>query len=311
MNAPRISVALAAFDGGAHLAPQLDGVLAQLAEGDELVVSDDGSTDGTLARLAACAARDPRVRLLRNDGARPRGVAANFAAAFAAAQGEVVLPCDQDDLWLPGRIAHFRARFAADPRLLVLQTDARLVDGAGEPLHPSFFALRGSRPGLFRNLWRNAYQGCTMGFRRTLLDAAAPIPARIPMHDQWLGLVAELAGGARRGAVAFDGAVLTAHRRHGANATSLAPAPFGRRLSWRLRLAAALLGRLPRIRAFRRRTWKGLALAAALLLLAAPLAGCARSDAVTVSAGLGAATVHVDVDADGFWYNLRENAAAS
>ncbi len=35
------------------------------------------------------------------------------------------------------------------------------------------------------------------------------------------------------------------------------------------------------------------------------------SDAVTVSAGLGAATVHVDVDADGFWYNLRENAAAS
>jgi len=238
-----ISVCLASYNGLPYIEEQLASVVMQLGADDELVVSDDGSTDGTwesVSRLAAC---DPRVRATRRGG-RP-DVVANFAAVFAAARGDVVLPCDQDDVWLPGRVAHFREAFGRHPALLLLQTDAALVDRGGAVTAPSFFALRRSGPGFFRNFTRNSFQGCSLGFRRTLLDLALPFPRAIPMHDVWLGLLAGLA--CPRDGVSFDAVVLTRHRRHGENRTRLAPAPWHVVLRGRAGLAAALVFRIPRI----------------------------------------------------------------
>jgi glycosyltransferase involved in cell wall biosynthesis len=242
-----ISVVMATLDGLRYLPVQLESVLRQLGPEDELVVSDNGSTDGTLAFLEKAAAKDKRMLLLVF-GSR-RGVVANYENALRHAHGDVLLLCDQDDIWLPGRVDFFRTWFVEHPRTLLLQTDAELVDAEGRRTDESFFYLRRSGPGLMKNFVKNGFQGCSLGFRRTLLDVALPFPTRLPMHDMWLGLLAEAAGTLR---TAFSPKVLTRHRRHGGNSSSLEHAAWSRVVIWRFRLFGSLLSRWPRVRrAFR------------------------------------------------------------
>ena len=94
--------------------------------------------------------------------------------------------------------------------------DARVTDGNLNEQAASFFAMHGTRAGYAQNLWRNHFVGCCMAFRRDLLKLALPMPRDIPMHDQWLGLLAE-----KRGGVALLDKPLIDYRRHGQNATSL------------------------------------------------------------------------------------------
>lgn len=231
-----ISVALACCDGAPWIGTQARSILEQLGGDDELVVSDAGSHDGTLATLTAL--QDPRLRIL--PGAHPRlDVPGNFARALAACRGDRIFLSDQDDLWLPGKVA--RCRDALDLADLVLH-DARVVDGTEREIAPSLLGLHKARPGYLANLLRNGYSGCCMAFRRELLELALPFPERLPMHDWWLGLLAE-----RRGQVAWLYEPLIEHRRHGANASPEARrSPYGAwtRLGFRIGLHRAVARRL-------------------------------------------------------------------
>ena len=199
------------------------------------MIADDCSTDGTLAVIERCG--DPRIRLLR--GERRLGVVANFERALCAARGEYVFLCDQDDVWLPNKRAVFvEALASAD----LVVSDCRVTDGALLVTAPSFFVLRGSGPGVLHNLWRNSFLGCCMAFRRALLTRALPFPVGLPMHDTWLGLVANATGRVR-----FIAQPTLLYRRHGANASPTGErSHYGRcaQLEHRLRFSLALLGRL-------------------------------------------------------------------
>lgn len=228
-----ISVCLAAFNGERHIAEQLRSILAAPQVG-EVIVSDDGSTDRTAAIVAALD--DPRLRLVRGPG---RGLIANFESLLRQARGELVFLSDQDDVWLPGRV---EAMAAALQKADLVVCDCRVVDEALHELQPSFFRARGSGPGFWRNLLRNSYLGCCMAFRRSLLERVLPFPPAIPMHDWWIGLVAE-----RSGRVCFLDLPLTLYRRHGGNASTTAgrsTAPLRRQLGWRVTLLKALVRRL-------------------------------------------------------------------
>lgn len=94
---PRISLVIPVFDEEENvplLFAELRAALASLAEPWEAVVVDDGSRDGSWARIRAEAARDPRVRGIRFE--RNCGQTAAFAAGFRAARGEVVVTLDSD-----------------------------------------------------------------------------------------------------------------------------------------------------------------------------------------------------------------------
>jgi len=226
---------MATCNGERYLRAQLDSVLVQLDDGDELVIADDCSTDGTLALIEDYS--DPRIRLLPSK--LRLGVVANFERALCAAQGEYVFLCDQDDVWLPNKRAVF-IEALANADLVV--SDCRLTDADLNDLAPSFFLFRNSGPGLLHNLLRNSFLGCCMAFRRSLLEQALPFPVKLPMHDTWLGLVASATGNVR-----FISEVTLLYRRHGSNAS-----PTGERshfsrfsqLSHRLRFAFALLIRI-------------------------------------------------------------------
>ena len=227
-----ISVCMATYNGAEFVEEQLRSILAS-PRVVEVIVSDDGSTDATLARIAALS--DPRVRVV----AGPRaGLIRNFENALSQARGDVVFLADQDDVWLPQKVdVVLQALENAD----VVVTDCNVVDARLNVIEPSFFRQRGSGPGFARNLLRNSYLGCCMALRRSVLDRALPFPASLPMHDWWIGLVAE-----RSARIVFVATPLTLYRRHGANASSASQrsrASLRVQLQWRLSLVRALLAR--------------------------------------------------------------------
>lgn len=179
-----ISVCLATYNGAMYLHEQIDSILPQLGADDELLVSDDGSTDATLAILATYG---NRLRLVATG--RAGGVVANFERVLLAAAGDFIVLCDQDDVWLPGRLDLVRARLK---NVSLLMMNAIVVDASAHPLGPDIYSMLGFHRGFFRTLIKTRYVGCYLAFRREVLALALPFPARIQWHDWFIALIAEL-----------------------------------------------------------------------------------------------------------------------
>jgi len=235
-----ISVAMATYQGMPYIVRQLDSIMIQLALDDEIVISDNGSTDGTVEHLQSAAAKDQRIRLVFLSS--PKGIIPNIQNALRLCRGEIIFLSDQDDIWKSGKVSIISSFFDTDPNLLAVQGDAELIGLDERVIFPSFFALRRCGPGIFKNFKKNTWQGCSMAFRHSLLDAALPFPKGIPMHDMWLGLLAELAG-----KVAFVPEVLISYRRHENNQSGMKPAEWCKIIRWRVCLACAVFGNIPKI----------------------------------------------------------------
>ncbi|MFF1571832.1 glycosyltransferase family 2 protein [Leifsonia sp. NPDC058292] len=201
---PRVSVALCTYEGARFVRQQVESILGQSPRPAQLIVSDDGSRDDTVAivREVTTALPDaPETVVLVSE--TPLGVTKNFERAVSAASGDLIALSDQDDVWHEGRLASIAARFAADPALLLLHTDADLVDSAGEPLGRTLFesleitaeefAAEQSGRAFDAFVRRNLATGATVVFRRELLDAALPFPDGW-VHDEWLAAVAAATG---------------------------------------------------------------------------------------------------------------------
>lgn len=178
-----ISVALASFNGEAYIEEQLRSILSQLSSEDEVIVSDDGSTDRT--RELVEDLNDRRIRLI--DGPK-EGIIANFEHAIRECRGDYIFLSDQDDVWLENKVHDVMRAFELSGAALVMH-DARVVgEDLKTPIFPSFFRYRGCKAGFFANILKNRYIGCCMAFRQELKKDFLPIPREIQMHDQWIGL---------------------------------------------------------------------------------------------------------------------------
>lgn len=206
----RISVCMATYNGGKYIRQQLESILSQLSADDEVIVSDDGSRDGTLPVIDSFS--DSRIKVFRHG--EPHGVIHNFENALMHAEGDYIFLCDQDDIWEMNKVESCLS--SLQDNLLVLH-DASLIDKSGYKFRESYFALRHSKTGYLNNLWRNSYIGCCMAFRRELLKYLFPFPRHIEMHDRWIGLQAEL-----HGKTALIHEPLSRYRIHGQNASNSA-----------------------------------------------------------------------------------------
>ena len=210
----RVSVAVATYNGEKYIAKQLESILDEIGEQDEIVISDDGSTDRTLAIIREFMQSDARVHLLNGP---KQGVKKNFEHAIRGCVGEYIFLCDQDDIWISGKVAKVLQTFETEKCSLVIH-DAVVVEEDGETvILPSFYEERGSKAGAFKNVWKNSYIGCCMAFNRELLDKILPIPNNIEMHDQWIGVINDLDG---NGTIFIPDKFLY-YRRHGKNASSM------------------------------------------------------------------------------------------
>jgi glycosyltransferase involved in cell wall biosynthesis len=129
---PLVSVIFCVYNGESTLARALDSVLAQNFSGAEVVVVDDGSTDGTPAILARYAAR---IGIVRQEN---RGLAAARNAGVAASRGAYVAFIDADDVYLPGRLAQTVAALERESAAVLAYADALPVDNLDRPLSTSF-----------------------------------------------------------------------------------------------------------------------------------------------------------------------------
>lgn len=217
----RVSVALCTHNGEKHLAEQLRSVVDQSRRVDEIVLSDDASTDRTRALLEEFRASAPtgiRVIVLHNDEAL--GVTANFEKAIRATSGDTVLLCDQDDAWARDKVETL-LRVLDERDALLVHTDARIVDGDGAPTGALLFRTLGvgekelgaeeRGDGASVLLRRNIVTGATVALRRSLAEAAMPFPPSW-VHDEWLAMQAALKGGLQ-----VSRRPLTDYRIHGGN----------------------------------------------------------------------------------------------
>src|ERR1700710_1739268 len=97
----RTSVCMATFNGERYVGRQLESVLDQLSADDEVIVVDDCSTDGTVEAVRRL--NDPRIAVHVND--RNRREVYSFSRAISLARHQDIFLSDQDDVWLPGRVA--------------------------------------------------------------------------------------------------------------------------------------------------------------------------------------------------------------
>lgn len=233
----RISVAMVSYQGAEYIKEQLDSILAALGAEDEVIVSDDGSTDGTRELLLCYQEKDRRVRMIEGPG---KGVKANVENALRACSGAYIFLADQDDIWMPQKADRVMDALKK-PEIGLVVHDAVVMDGTCQNvILDSFYTLKGSGAGVFKNIWRNTYIGCCMAFKRELLEEVLPIPDYIEMHDQWIGVINDQL---KRG-TCFLPDKLIKYRRHGKNASAMSHYGVGRMLRNRICFIRALLIRM-------------------------------------------------------------------
>jgi glycosyltransferase involved in cell wall biosynthesis len=225
-----VSVALCTYNGGSYIEEQLLSILSQRLLPSEIVISDDGSSDDTVAKARAITdaftasnEHSPIFHYLLN--AAPMGVARNFQQAIQATSSDLVALSDQDDVWADNRLETLVHSFAAEPDLILMGSGAQAIDAEGKPLGFTLFEAIAVTQGEWEQLEsgraydalvrRNLFTGATMIFRRDLFEIAAPFP-NYWLHDEWLAIV-----GAAVGQVRISREQLTGYRQHGANVAGI------------------------------------------------------------------------------------------
>ncbi|NHC12723.1 glycosyltransferase [Motilibacter deserti] len=131
---PLVSVLLAVYNGERYVAAAVESVLAQTYGRLELIVIDDGSTDGTLAILKGF--EDPRVRLVSREN---RGLVTTLAEAASLARGTYLARMDADDLSRRDRLARQVQFLESHPDVVLVGSDYTLIDEHGSPVHVTSF----------------------------------------------------------------------------------------------------------------------------------------------------------------------------
>ena len=211
---PRVAVLLATFNGAQFLPAQLESFAAQTLTDWVLYWRDDGSTDETVTVMQAFAAGAGAGRCVHVATPPGRlGPTGNFMALLrAAADADVVAFADQDDVWLPDKLALGIASLGWGTEPTLYCSRQFLVDAELRPLGPSAALCA---PGPFpAALTQNIATGCTVLLNRAAAGLIARSrPPSSSLHDWWSYLVVSAHGGR----LVTDPTPTVMYRQHGAN----------------------------------------------------------------------------------------------
>lgn len=213
---------MASYNGEKYIKQQMDSIFDQSKQIDELIISDDSSTDKTIEIIKSY--NDKRIKLIENQ--KFSSPIFNLENALKHAKGDYIFLADQDDIWYPDKVK-IVLKHLENHNLVV--TDCKLIDKDNTTLVPSFFQLINSGQGFFKNLIKNTFLGCCMAFDRSILNYTLPFPRNIAMHDQWIGLNAELFS-----SVYFCDDQLVGYRKHENNQTPFTGGISGNSLLYKL-----------------------------------------------------------------------------
>jgi glycosyltransferase involved in cell wall biosynthesis len=215
----RLSIAMPVYNGAAYVGEQMESLAAQSRPPDEVVVCDDGSTDGTCEIVAAFAGRADFPVIL-HENRDNLGYTKNTEKAVGLCEGEMIFLCDQDDVWLPDKLRMHEEVFVTRPEVGGVFSNAEIVDGelrrTGRDLWwTSGFDERRRRRferAPFETLLKgNVVYGLTFAFRSAVRDISIPIPASWDA-DEWMALFAAVSS-----KLHFFDEPLVKYRQHGGN----------------------------------------------------------------------------------------------
>lgn len=207
-----ISIVMATYNGEKYIRDQIESIISQLREYDELIISDDGSSDATGSIAHEYEVKDARIKLI--DGPRC-GVVKNFENALKEAHNDLIMFADQDDIWMPNKLDKIRDYMTEHPDIMLTMHDMYIADNEEikqNKFQRTSFKIRPRKHGYIYNLLYNGYYGCCMTLRHDLVEKIVPFPDQVTLYDQWISLIAE-----KQKKAAFIECPLIVHRYHGDN----------------------------------------------------------------------------------------------
>jgi glycosyltransferase involved in cell wall biosynthesis len=228
MDPAAIDILMSTYRGEKYLGEQVESLLGQTCGEWRLLVRDDGSADDTIGLLRRLEESHPgRIRLLEaGENVGPRD---SFSLLAKESTAEYAMFCDQDDVWLPGKVMKSLSRIREMEELhgkdtpILLFADMEVVDEGGKVVAGSFWGYSHLDPratSLNRLLLLNVGAGCTMIMNRTLLRLALPVPSEAVMHDYWCILVASAIG-----KVSYLAEATVRYRQHPESCLGARPVP--------------------------------------------------------------------------------------
>ena len=212
LKSPKVSIALATYNGEDYLAEQLDSLLIQDYQNLEIVISDDCSSDGTWDILEKYAKNNNKIRLLPRDF--NRGYVKNFARTFSECTGTFISPCDQDDIWHPNKV---RRLVESIENFDLAYCNSRFCDALGKSmgstLGDTIDMASGRDPRKF--IFYTSVSGHAMLFRKDLLDNIPSIE-NVSYIDWFVAFLA-----ANRPGIYYLDEILVEWRQHSSSLTSI------------------------------------------------------------------------------------------
>ncbi len=206
VNKKRISIVMCTYNGEAFIREQMDSILAQTLPADEIIVQDDGSSDGTMEILGEYAERHPQMKIYKNEG--EHGVNGNFFSALRRATGDFIAIADQDDIWETRKTelqmkaigdkmmcAGRSVPFCSNDRQVSLNYDARVPNCnlvrllyASIPGHVMFFRreLLACIPDI-REIQTKSYYDVILATTAAALDSIILLNERVVNHRRYVG----------------------------------------------------------------------------------------------------------------------------
>ena len=210
MERKSISVCMATYNGEKYVEEQIKSILMQLNDNDEIIISDDHSTDNTLGIIKSL--NDERVKIFINS--LESGYAKNFENAICRASNDIIFLSDQDDVWMDIKIEKMLAGLEVSDLVI---SDALISDSNLNPTLGSHFKLFNVKKGFLNNWLKTRYIGACMAFKKEMLEKLLPFPnnQKLCAHDYWIAIVGEFYF-----KVGLVNETLIKYRRHDSNAST-------------------------------------------------------------------------------------------
>lgn len=186
-----ISVCMATFNGEKFLKEQIESIITQLGSDDELIISDDGSTDDTLQILASY--NDSRIKIInhvKNSGFSKIKysrsfyyASANFENAIKLAKGDYIFLTDQDDIWMTNKTEKMIAALQSKDCVMCKNS---VIDSLGN-ICTTYEAKPIFSKSVMKNLRTTPFLGCCMAFTKNAVNYILPFPKKCIGHDLWIG----------------------------------------------------------------------------------------------------------------------------
>lgn len=211
----RISVGVCTHNGEKFIREQLECILNQTVKPDEIIVTDDNSSDNTV-EIVNSLLNDSGINHKVVPYDTHQGILKNFQNCLDMCTGDVIFSCDQDDVWMKDKIEKFIPYFERGSNFVY--SNAIVVDSERNILEDNFWKCYGID---FCHISKDEFQlkvlsnlfiaGCNMAFTKDLYDKIRPIPYHF-LHDGWVASCAPLFGD-----ISFIDVPLIEYRRHGNN----------------------------------------------------------------------------------------------